>query len=229
MKLLAVIPARGGSKRLPKKNYKILGGKPLLYWSIEAAREHSQVVATLVSTDDLEIAGIATAAGASVPWLRPEFLAADESSSVDVCLHALDWYESEHGRVDGILLLQPTSPYRRKATLAKAIELFSRRPDASVIAVAPAKSTPYWCFHISDGVLRPIMGEAYLRQRSQDLPPAYVVCGTFYLIPPLILRQQKTLFSADAQPVVLNSEKETLDIDTADDWELAEFYLGKNF
>jgi CMP-N,N'-diacetyllegionaminic acid synthase len=229
MKLLSIIPARGGSKRLPGKNAKILGGRPLVTWSIEAAREHSQIVATLVSTDSPEIAQIALSAGASVPWLRPSHLATDAASSVDVCLHALDYYESEHGEVDGVLLLQPTSPYRKNETLAKAIKLFHRRPDESVIAVSPAKISPYWCFHISNGVLRPIMGEANLHKRSQDLSPAYVVSGSFYLTPPSVLRQQKTLFSFDSQPVVLSSAKESVDIDSSEDWELAEYYLGKDF
>ena len=124
MKILALILARGGSKRLPGKNIRILGGKPLIVWSLDVAQDIAEICTTLVSTDDLEIAKVCKEAGALVPWLRPAELSTDTAGSVDAALHALDWYEKEYGMVDGILLLQPTSPFRTKETVRKGIELF---------------------------------------------------------------------------------------------------------
>ena len=124
MKILALIPARGGSKRLPRKNVLPLGGKPLIVWSIDVAKDIPEICDILVSTDDSEIAEISKKAGALVPWLRPADLATDDSSSIDVVLHALNWYEREKQTIHGILLLQPTSPFRSQATKIKFIKIF---------------------------------------------------------------------------------------------------------
>src|SRR5438093_3043672 len=112
MRILALITARRGSKRLPAKNVRLLRGVPLITWSIDVVRNIPEICDILVSTDDAATAEIARRAGAAVPWLRPAALATDTASSVDVCLHSLDWYEQAHGAVDGLLLLQPTSPFR---------------------------------------------------------------------------------------------------------------------
>ena len=114
MKVLALIPARGGSKRVPGKNVRDLAGKPLIIWTLDAVRGVEGIVDVLVSTDDPGIAAVASSAGARVPWLRPAHLATDIAGSVDVALHALDWFEMQHGTVDALLLLQPTSPLRRR-------------------------------------------------------------------------------------------------------------------
>ena len=108
MRILALIAARGGSKRLPGKNMRLLGGKPLIIWSIDVAKNIPDICDILVSTDDPAIAAVCTEAGAYVPWLRPAELSTDTASPVDVALHALDWYRAKKGSVDGLLLLQPT-------------------------------------------------------------------------------------------------------------------------
>ncbi|HIF59709.1 MAG TPA: acylneuraminate cytidylyltransferase family protein, partial [Rhodospirillales bacterium] len=125
MRILALITARGGSKRIPGKNIRPLGGKPLIVWSINVAKDIAGIVDILVSTDDKNILEIAKSAGALVPWSRPPELATDTASSVDVCLHALAWYEKEIGRIDGLMLLQPTSPFRSRKSVLRGIELFS--------------------------------------------------------------------------------------------------------
>ena len=126
MRILALITARSQSKRLPGKNIKFLGGKPLITWSIDIAKNISEVCDILVSTDDPITAKISKDAGASVPWLRPKNLATDTSNSVDVALHALDWFETQKGAVDGILLLQPTSPFRTLEGVRSGINLFKK-------------------------------------------------------------------------------------------------------
>lgn len=222
MKILALVPARGGSKRVPGKNKRMLGGKPLIAWSIDVVRRVAEICDVLVSTDDVEVAAIAHAAGASVPWLRPAELSTDTASSVDVALHALDWYEREKGAVDGLLLLQPTSPFRRRDTIKRGINLFhlyNRRP---VVGVSPAESHPMWCFKVEDMAMKPFMEGGGLHLRSQDLPPAYVVNGAFYLLTPEDLRRHQSFYSKSMLPLVIDHPQEWIDIDTEYDWKAAE-------
>lgn len=157
MKILALITARGGSKRLPGKNIRQLAGKPLIVWSIEAAKGISDICEMLVSTDDPAIAAVCSEAGASVSWLRPAELATDTASSVDVALHALDWYETEKGAVDGLLLFQPTSPFRNKQTIQRGIELFAEYARQPVLGVSPAQVHPMWTLKIEREYLVPFM------------------------------------------------------------------------
>ncbi len=226
MKVLALIPARGGSKRLPGKNIRPLGGKPLIVWSIEIAQGITEICDILVSTDDAAIAAISRAAGALVPWLRPAELATDTASGTDAALHALDWYEREKGRVDGLLLLQPTSPFRSRKTLIRGIELFKTNQGRPVIGISPAVSHPMWCFRIEVDSMQPFVEGGGLHLRSQDLPPAYVVNGAFYLINPNDLKRDRTFFSEAMVPLVIDHPVESLDIDTEYDWQTAEAMLS---
>lgn len=227
MKILALIPARGNSKRLPGKNIRLLGGKPLIEWSIGAARAMKEVSAIVVSTDDPEIAAISLRAGASVPGLRPAALATDSASSVDVAVHALAQHESEHGLVNGVLLLQPTSPFRSRASMQAGLSLFSARPECSVVGVSPAATHPLWCFRLDDGKLQPFVEGGGLHLRSQDLPSAYAVNGAFYLVPAEILRNSHSLYAPATLPLIMENPAELIDIDTEQDWELAEQLLAK--
>jgi CMP-N,N'-diacetyllegionaminic acid synthase len=226
MKILALVPARGGSKRLPRKNIRQLGGKPLIAWSIQVASELPAIADILVSTDDPEIAEHARRAGASVPWLRPAELATDTASSVDVAIHALDDYEREHGQVDGLLLLQPTSPFRSRARMQAGISLFADRPECSVVGVSPASLHPLWCFRLENGKLQPFVEGGGLHLRSQDLPPAYSVNGAFYLVPAGILRNSRSFYAPETLPLIMENPAEFIDIDTEQDWQSAEKFLA---
>lgn len=223
MKILALILARGGSKRLPGKNLLPLGGKPLIQWSIDIAKGLNQICDVLVSTDDHSIASVARECGALVPWLRPAHLATDESSSVDSALHAVDWYESERGFIDGVLLLQPTSPFRNNKMMQKGIDLFDKNPLLPVIGVVNAKTHPHWTLKILDEKLIPFIDGVDFAKRSQELPLAYQISGAFYLISPKLLRATKS-FMGDSQvtPLVAESEAEAIDIDTEVDFHLAQ-------
>lgn len=222
MKILALIPARGGSKRLPGKNIRILGGKPLIVWSIEVAKDIPEIYDILVSTDDPAIASVCTEAGALVPWLRPADLASDTASSVDVALHALEWYETECGAVDGLLLLQPTSPFRTKEAVCKGIELFGKKDLQAVLGVSPTHDHPMWTLKMEGDYLVPFMQEHGVGARSQDLPSVYVANGSFYLITPNDLRRYKSFMPEYLLPLLSEDEKEALDIDTEYDWKVAE-------
>lgn len=226
-RVLAVIPARGGSKRLPRKNVLPLGGKPLIQWTIEAGRESGACQDLLVSTDDPEIAEIAQRCGAMVPWLRPAELATDTAGTGQVLSHALAWYESQFGVVDAVLLLQPTSPFRSSNSIAAAVALFARQPSEavrSVVSVSPAHTHPAWTFVLHDAgeTMTPIMGWEPLQHRSQDLPPTYSLNGALYVIPSEDVRRGLPILRPGVRPFVMTDNRESLDIDTMDDWEAAE-------
>jgi CMP-N,N'-diacetyllegionaminic acid synthase len=222
MKILALITARGGSKRLPGKNIKLLGGQPLIAWSIGVAKNIPDICDILVTTDDEGIAGVARSFGALVPWLRPANLANDTASSVDVALHALNWYENENGKVDGLLLLQPTSPFRTRETVLRGVTVFRENKGQSVLGVSPAKSHPMWCFSVNDQIMQPFMDGGGLHLRSQDLPPAYEVNGAFYLIAPDQLRATSSFYGEGVIPLIMDEPKESIDIDTEWDFLCAE-------
>jgi CMP-N,N'-diacetyllegionaminic acid synthase len=227
VRILALITARGGSKRVPRKNIRPLGGSPLIVWSIDIAKGIPEICDILVSTDDSAIGEVSRNAGALVPWLRPAELATDRASSVDVCLHALDWYEGKNGKVDGLLLLQPTSPFRSRNTVLHGIELFRQNQLRPVLGVSPAASHPMWCFQIIEQTLRPFIEGADLHLRSQDLPPAYVINGAYHLIAPDDLRKLRSFVSEEAVPLVIDDPREGIDIDSEWDWQMAETVLAR--
>jgi len=225
MRILALVTARGGSKRVPKKNMRELGGKPLILWSIDAAKDIPEICDILVSTDDADIASVCLDAGAMVPWMRPAELATDEAGSVEVALHALDWYEAKMGKVDGLLLLQPTSPFRTKDTINNGIEIFKQSAGLTILGVSPADSHPMWTLKEDGGYLVPYIQEHGFGKRSQDLPQALVVNGSFYLITPENLRTQRSFISTQNVPLVVSSPQESLDIDTDWDFQIAKYIV----
>lgn len=221
MKILALVPARGGSKRLPGKNTKLLAGKPLIAWTIQAALASGVCVDVLVSTDSEDIGAVATQYGALVPWLRPAELATDTSTSVDMAIHALDAYEEAHGTVDGLLLLQPTSPLRTAESIRSSVEIFIAGEGArAVVGVTSACVHPAWCFNMEGDHIHPYLGWEVLGQRSQDLKPAYMLNGAIYLVSPAQLRAGRSFVPQNARPLFMGAE-ESIDIDTAIDWQLA--------
>lgn len=226
MKILALVPARGGSKRIPKKNIRPLGGKPLIAWTIEVALGAPEIVDVLVSTDSPEIAQVARATNALVPWLRPPELSTDEATSIDVCMHALNWYENEKGSVDGLLLLQPTSPFRSTEDVRRCIEILKSHPQQSVVSFSPAESHPMWCFSINGESIQPFIKVADRTIRSQDLPPAYVINGAYYAASPAYLRKKNGFIGADTVPLIMDEAEKAIDIDTEWDWMLAETLLA---
>lgn len=226
-KVLAVIPARGGSKRLRRKNVLPLGGIPLVAWSIRAAKKSGVFCDVLVSTDDQEIAAVATAHGARVPWMRPAELASDTASVVEVLIHELDRYEAMvHTDIEAVMLLQPTSPFRRASSIRGAVEAFQRSHGASIVGVSPAKTHPLWCLVEDEhGSMRPYVGEGGLGLRSQDLPPVFEVNGCLYLTDGRYLRESRSIYTKPFRPFVIDDPVESIDIDTPFDWRVAEACL----
>lgn len=228
MRTLAIIPARGGSKRVKNKNLLKLGHKPLINWTIDLIINLVEIENTLVTTDSVEIASHSKKAGALVPWLRPNFLAQDESSTADTVLHALDWYESEYGNVDAVMVLQPTSPFRKNSTIEAGLKLFAENKSYPVVAVSIVNEHPMWMFETKDNLLIPYMESNGFKMRSQELPPLFIVNGSFYLISPHQLRTQRSLIGIRNFPLVVDSMIEALDIDTEWDFKIAQMII-ENF
>lgn len=229
MRILALIPARGGSKRLPRKNIKLLNGKPLINWTIESAIGIPEICDILVSTDDPEIAATAKMAGAKVPWLRPPHLSTDFATSVNVAIHALDWYEKEFDCVDGLLLLQPTSPFRTKLTIQNGINLFEKFNKAPVIGVSPSKSHPQWAFKQQGEYIIPFMENHKIEVRPQELTPSFSPNGLLYLVAPEYLRRERSFSGTSVIPCHVTSMKEAIDIDSNWDFEFAKCMLSQEY
>jgi CMP-N,N'-diacetyllegionaminic acid synthase len=225
-KIFALILARAGSRRLPGKNRKRLGGKPLVVWSIEAARGVPGIVATLVSTDDPAVARISRRQKALVPWLRPRHLASARASSSSAALHALNWYEKKFGKVDGILLLQPTSPFRKKASIRKAISLFKKNRYLPVISVLAVDSRKPIFFRQKNGLCKLLDKKV---TASGPAPELFVPNGNLYLCSPKHLREEKSFFGKRIIPLPMSSETENLDIDTQDDFSRGQLLVATSF
>jgi CMP-N,N'-diacetyllegionaminic acid synthase len=204
-----------------------LGGKPLISWSIDATRGIPEIVDILVSTDSPVIAKIAKEHGAMVPWLRPAELSTDTATSIAVCLHAVHWYEKENGPVDGLILLQPTSPFRTSTSIRKGVALFSENPTKSVVSFSPAESHPMWCYRPEGNVMVPFVQNEDGKVRSQDLPAAYVINGALYIGSLVYLQKNGSFIGDDTIPMIMQDPLETLDIDTEWDWKRAEFEISK--
>ncbi|SEW44471.1 N-acylneuraminate cytidylyltransferase [Chitinophaga sp. YR573] len=226
MKILYLITARGGSKGLPGKNVRELAGKPLIAYTIEMAK----AVATgedeiCVSTDSPVIAEISTACGIEVPFLRPEILAADNASSYDVILHAIDFYEQQGKMFDMVMLLQPTSPFRNRRQIYEVKDLMQQKAETEmVVSVKESKDNPYYNLFEEDerGLLNKSKPGYYTRR--QDCPKVYAYNGSLYLMKVDALKA-KPMHQLDKVVKYLMSEIYSLDIDSFGDWDVAEYHV----
>ncbi len=215
MTLLAVIPARAGSKGLPGKNIADLGGKPLIGWTIKAALGATCVDRSILSSDGEAIIEIARAQGCDVPFVRSADLASDTASSLDVVLDALT-------RVPGfthVALLQPTSPFRTAAHIDAAWAQMQAAGAQSVVSVCETAEPPYWMYGLADGRLQPLLPLPGVTRR-QDLPPAYVLNGAIYISSVARLHRTRSFVDAGTVGYVM-PRAASVDIDTMDDLEAA--------
>jgi N-acylneuraminate cytidylyltransferase/CMP-N,N'-diacetyllegionaminic acid synthase len=220
LKTFALIPARGGSKGIPRKNVKLIAGKPLIVWTIEAALRSSMLDAVVVSTDDAEIAEVARRAGAQVPFMRPAELAQDQTPGLDPVLHALD----QLPQYDSVLLLQPTSPLRTTEDIDACLQLAIERQAPSVVSVTEAETHPYWTYRVNEGRALERMIDAAPVARRQDLPEVVAINGALYFADASWLRRSHSLVSAETLAYVMTRER-SVDLDTPLDWKLAELLL----
>jgi len=219
---LAVIPARGGSKRLPRKNVLDLGGKPLIAWTIEAAKQSKYIDHFIVSTDDEEIKTVSEQYNAEV-LIRPGELATDTASSVDVVLHAIN---AQHKQYDYVILLQPTSPLRTAQHIDEAIELLFEKNANAIISVCETDHSPLWSNTLpDDGSLDNFIREEVKGKRSQDLPTYYRLNGALYLCLISELVEHKTLMPKIQSYSFIMDVGSSIDIDTQEDFELVKYKL----
>jgi len=226
MRTLAIIPARGGSKRLPGKNVRLLGDKPLIGWTIEFAKSVSWFDEIQVSTDRKEIATVCAKHDIVATRLRPAELATDEASPVDVVLDVLNWRRNEGAEFDAVALLQPTSPVRLMQRWETARALLNGGCEG-VIGVSPADTHPFLAFRNSaDGYLEPWVSNPGGITRSQGYLPAYTVNGALYLTRVDALIKQRTFSPQKCRPVLCTERVENIDIDTPFDWRMAEIIIA---
>lgn len=221
-RVLGLVPARGGSKGVPGKNIRSLGGRPLIAWTIEAALDAEHLSAVVVSTDDPAIAEAARDAGAEVPFLRAPELAADTTPTLPVILDALDRLAEDDRVFDAVCLLQPTTPFRPAALIDRAIEQFVEHGADAVVSVRqiPFDHHPDWALVTDDdGLARWATGGTEPPPRRQELRPAYHREGSIYVTRTSVLRSG-SLYGSRLLAVTVDGP--TVNIDTLDDWARAE-------
>jgi CMP-N,N'-diacetyllegionaminic acid synthase len=224
VRILGIVPARGGSKGVPRKNLRLLGGKPLLAYTVEAALEARGLTRVILTTDDQEIASTGERLGIEVPFLRPPELAADTTPMLPVVQHAVRFLEQGGDFYDAVCLLQPTNPFRTSAQIDAALELFERSGADSLVTVlpVPAEYNPHWVyFEQSDGSLRLSTGEAQPVTRRQDLPAAYHREGSVYVTRREVLMERNSLYGSRLIGFRVDSGR-TVNIDSFEDWTRAE-------
>jgi N-acylneuraminate cytidylyltransferase len=218
-----IIPARGGSKGIPQKNIRLLAGKPLLHYSIEVALQLFKAEDICVSTDSEEIKEVAEQLNIKVPFLRPENLATDTAGTREVLLHAIEFYKDRE--YDTIVLLQPTSPFKTSKHVKDALQLFASEIDM-VVSVYESDLNPYYNLfeESSDGFLH--QSKPSQITRRQDCPKVYAYNGAVYIINIASLQKQP-INEFDKIIKYSMDRKSSLDIDTMEDWQLAEFYINQ--
>jgi CMP-N,N'-diacetyllegionaminic acid synthase len=222
---LALVPARGGSKSIPRKNLATLAGKPLLSWTIEAALRSSAAPRVVVSTEDDEIAEIARGLGADVPFRRPRALARDETPSLPVTIHALRWLaDNERYSPQRVLLLQPTSPLRTADDIDAAIDIAEKHDGAGVVSVSPSAQHPYLAKRVTDDGLLEDFAEHPRLDRRQDLMPAFALNGAIYLTPAQWLVSHESFYAEKTYAYVMPVER-SIDVDEPWDLHLCELIL----
>ncbi len=221
-KVLAIIPARGGSKGLPGKNIKILGDKPLIGWTIEAALGTDIIDRAIVTTDCVEIAKVARECGAEIPFMRPKELGTDESTTADVVFHAIKAIKESF---DIIVLLQPTSPYRTAQHIKEAFEVCKADDNYSLVSVSEMDKSPCWCFWRNKNQLEPIIEGEVKYSRRQDLQKAYVLNGAIYIVKAKNFMDKQIFLHTNSSSYVMNKES-SIDIDDWMDFKFAQLLLG---
>ena len=223
MKNIALIPARGGSKGVLRKNIKLFNSKPLIYWTIKTALESKYIDRVIVSTEDDEIADISKSFSAEVPFKRPYELAEDDTKAIDVVLHALNNLTN----VDNILLLQPTSPLRKTIHINQIFELRSKYNSASAVSITSSRKNIDLYFDLdSKNRISPYSKDLRLLPR-QHYPKTYVLNGALYLSTSDSILKNKSFILSSTIGYVM-AEEYSIDIDTQFDWDMAEFLMSKS-
>ncbi|MFL1994957.1 acylneuraminate cytidylyltransferase family protein [Lysinibacillus irui] len=222
-KVLAIIPARGGSKGVPRKNSRNFAGKPLIAWTIEEAKKSKYITRTILSSDNEEIIKMAKEYGCDVPFVRPKELAQDDTPGINVVLHALEQCRG----YEYVILLQPTSPFRTVEDIDNCIEYTINQQVKFCVSVTEAEQSPYWMYTIVNGKMKPVIEQTQLTTRRQDLPNVYVLNGAIYIAKVEEIIKKKSFLTDETKSFIMSNEN-SLDIDTMLDFEIGEYLIGKS-
>ena len=226
-KVLAIIPARKGSKRLPNKNKLDLNGKPLIAWTIESAMKSIYIDDIAISTNDEDIVEIAKLYDIDVPFLRPVELSSDKASTMDVIFHTINFYKSIGRSYDIIILLQPTSPLRTSVDIDNSFKLLSKDVKA-IVSVCELDHSPLWSNVLpTNNSLEFFLKEDVQGLRSQDLPQYYRLNGAIYLSRINYLKTNKIFFGNQSKAYIMSTNN-SIDIDTKLDFELCKLIMNEN-
>ena len=224
-RVLAIIPARSGSKGLPGKNIKLLNGKPLIGWTIDAAISSLFIDEVIVSTDGEEIAEISKKFGAKVPFLRPKDLAGDDSPRIDAILHCIDFLKSQNDVYDLVVYLQPTSPLRLASDIDSAIEMLDGEKMEAVISVCEVEHPPFWSNTIpKDGCIKNFLRPEYVGVNRQDLDVCYRLNGAVFVSGVEYLKVNGEFWGEKTFAYKMPTER-SVDIDTEIDFKIAEVFM----
>lgn len=224
--ILGLIPARSGSKGLPRKNIKPLLGKPLIAWTIEQALASKYLDRLIVSTDDEGIAEVSRKYGAEIPFIRPKELAEDNAKGIDVVLHTIDWLNEndKQKQYDLIILLQPTSPLRATEDIDKAIELLFLKKAKAIVSVCEVDHHPLWTNILpKDGCMKDFSRQEITNKNRQELPVFYRLNGAIYLAYGDYIKQCRSFIGKDTFAYIMPREI-SIDIDNEVDFKLAEIF-----
>jgi CMP-N,N'-diacetyllegionaminic acid synthase len=213
-RILAIIPARGGSKGLPRKNLLEAGGKPLIAWTIEAAQKSRHISRLILSSDDPEIIATAKQWGCDVPFVRPASLSSDTATAIEVVSHALN----ELPGYDYVMLLQPTSPLRTAQDIDNSIMLMQRMNSPSCVGITDTAESPYWMLtQAENGRIKPLVNPDQVPQRRQALPATYLINGAIYIASVEWLIRQSSFIGPDTVGYYMPRDR-SVDIDTEDEF-----------
>lgn len=221
--VLAIIPARGGSKGVPRKNIRQVAGKPLIAWTIQEARTSKYIDRLIVSTEDQEIAEVVGKLGCEVPFMRPEELSRDETPGIAPILHAIKAIPG----YDFVVLLQPTSPLRCRDDIDRCIELCLSSGADSCVSVCEPDKSPFWMFTVDDqGRMQRLLDNGQTAARRQDLPAVYALNGAVYVADTETLLKEESLVTKNTVPYLM-SKTASIDIDTETDLAIAAILLER--
>jgi len=218
---IALIPARGGSKRIPKKNIKLFHNNPMIYYSIKAAIDSGVFDKVVVSTDLDEIAKIAVECGAEVPFIRPAEYSDDYTPLYDVVKHCINWFKDNNKKLDYICCILATAPFIRTGDLIKGYEIIKNKKVSSVFSVTTFPFPIFRALKINNSSNLEMFWPEYEYSRSNDLPEAYHDAGQFYWLDVEKIIRESKIYSKDSMPIILPRYL-VQDIDTQEDWERAE-------
>lgn len=223
-KILAIIPSRGGSKGIPRKNIKELNGKPLIEYTINTAKKSKYIDKLIVSTEDKEIAEISEKFGADIPFLRPAELALDDTPGIDPIIHSINWFNEKGTSFDYVICIQCTSPFRKTEQIDEAIEILERENSDSIVSVCESEVNPNWMKKVENGEMKDYLSNIPFYARRQDMPKVYRLNGAIYIAKTEFLLNNKNWYNEKTLAYLMD-RLSSVDIDDMLDFKFAEFLM----